>query len=177
MLPNSILNLCVQDGLKSLNEHIAPIRKAINLIWSYSKVRREWSNFCKQNGVRPKKFGHDVPTRWNLTYFLLNQTFEYKELLCSFIAHNQYDVLLYPNHWEVCSKILDILKVFNDVTNILSRVYYPTSNIFLLTALDIAGVLTVTDPSETDNPDALFDENYDVSILAISQSVFSMKEK
>ena len=27
-----ILNLCVQDDLKSLNEYIAPIRKAINLI-------------------------------------------------------------------------------------------------------------------------------------------------
>ena len=27
-----ILNLCVQDGLKSLNSHIAPIKKIINLI-------------------------------------------------------------------------------------------------------------------------------------------------
>ena len=58
-----ILNLYVQDGLKSLNSHIAPIKKAINLIWSYSKIRREWCNFYKQNGTLPKKFGRDVPTR------------------------------------------------------------------------------------------------------------------
>ena len=40
-----ILNLCVQDGLKSLNSYIALIKKAINLIWSYYKIRREWCNF------------------------------------------------------------------------------------------------------------------------------------
>ena len=148
-----ILNLCVQDGLKSLNSHIAPIKKAINLIWSYSKIRREWCNFCKQNGARPKKFGRDVPTRWNSTYFLLNESFAYKDLLCSFIAHYQYDVELYPSHWEVCSKILDILKVFNDATNILSGVYYPTSNIFLLTCLDIVGVLA--DPNDDDFDDTM----------------------
>ena len=62
-----ILNLCVQDGLKSLSSHIAPIKKVINLIWSYSKIRREWCIFCKQNGTRPKKFVRDVPTRWNST--------------------------------------------------------------------------------------------------------------
>ena len=40
----------------------------------------------------------------------------------------------------MCTKICQLLKVFNDATNILSGVYYPTTNLFMIEALTIIGV-------------------------------------
>ena len=57
------------------------------------------------------------------------------------------------------------MKNFNDATNILSGIYYPTSNIFLLTYLDIVGVLA--DPNDDD-----FDDTID-----LTECIKSMRQK
>ena len=40
----------------------------------------------------------------------------------------------------MCIKICKILKVFNDAANALSGVYYPTTNLFIIEAINIVGV-------------------------------------
>ena len=40
----------------------------------------------------------------------------------------------------MCTKICQLLKVFNDTTNILFDIYYPTTNLFMIEALNIVGV-------------------------------------
>ena len=82
-----VLNLCVQDGLKTLQEHISPIKCAISYLWSHPQVMKEWYTFCRAHNKRPKKFPREVPPRWNSTYELLNESFAYSELLCSFICY------------------------------------------------------------------------------------------
>ena len=39
------------------------------------------------------------------------------------------------------TKICQLLKIFNDTTNILFVVYYPTTNLFMIEALNIVGAL------------------------------------
>ena len=39
----------------------------------------------------------------------------------------------------MCAKICQLLKVFNDATNTLFDVYYPTTNLFIIEALNIVG--------------------------------------
>ena len=55
---------------------------------------KEWRKYCKSKGMRPKRFPLNVPTCWNLTYKLLNNSNDYKELLCDFIANNINDINL-----------------------------------------------------------------------------------
>ncbi|KZV33875.1 hypothetical protein F511_17799 [Dorcoceras hygrometricum] len=80
-----IFNLCVQDSLKILELYIRPIRSAIHYLWTHPQVMKQCGKFCKINGMRPKRYARDVPTRWNSTYKLLLSTFEYKDLLCAFL--------------------------------------------------------------------------------------------
>ena len=40
---------------------------------------------------------------------------------------------------RMCTKICQLLKVFNDATNTLSGVYYLTTNLFIIEALNIVG--------------------------------------
>ena len=137
-----VLNLCVQDGLKILESYIKPIRIAISYLWSHPSIMKQWGRFCKINGMRPKKFPRDVPTRWNSTYQLLQDSFQYKELLCSFFAQNtNANIYLFSQQWNICSSICEILKVFNDATEQLSGVYYPTAQLVLENFSNIVLVL------------------------------------
>jgi hypothetical protein len=143
-----VLNLCVQDGLRALEFFVSPIKKAIKFLWTHPQIMKDWGKFCKINGVKPKKFSKDVPTRWNSTYELLNESFEYRQLLCKFITNHVSQVQLYPQHWDICAQVLEVLKVFNDATYTLSGVYYPTSHLFLIECLNIVGVMQENENNE-----------------------------
>ncbi|KAK3225978.1 hypothetical protein Dsin_005840 [Dipteronia sinensis] len=117
-------------------------RDSINYIWRQNKLQKLWLKYCSQNGMRPIKFSRDISTRWNSTYKLLNESVVYKELLVSFITYNVPSISLQLKHWDICIKILELLRVFNDATNALSGIYYPTTHLFLIQSVNIAGAFS-----------------------------------
>ncbi|KAI3474587.1 hypothetical protein Pfo_029589, partial [Paulownia fortunei] len=140
------------DGLKVLDNQLKPIRQAFSYLWTHPHINKQWFRFCKANGVRPKKFPRDVPTRWNSTYRLLEESIDYKDLLCQFFVQIiSTPFHLYPHHWTVCEKICNILKIFNDATLQLSSVYSPTSHLVLLNCCNIASVLHENINSQDEN--------------------------
>ncbi|KAK3219700.1 hypothetical protein Dsin_013670 [Dipteronia sinensis] len=67
------------------------------VIYNYCKK----AAYCKQNGKRAIRFPRDVPTHWNSTYKLLARSYEYRDLLVTFIQYHKtpkikkFDIL----HW------------------------------------------------------------------------------
>ena len=49
-------------------------------------------------------------------------------------------LLFYIIQNGMCTKIYQLLKVFNDATNTLSGVYYPTTDLFIIETFNIVGV-------------------------------------
>ncbi|KZV58348.1 hypothetical protein F511_32325, partial [Dorcoceras hygrometricum] len=139
-----IFNLCVQDSLRSLETYIKPIRSAILYLWTHPQVMKQWGKFCKLNGMRAKRFARDVPTCWNSTYKLLLSTFDYKDLLCGFFGEvvQSSNIYLYANQWNICTTICEILKVFNDATDQLSGVYYPTCHLVVTHLCNVACIFS-----------------------------------
>ncbi|KAL5771553.1 hypothetical protein ACOSP7_015707 [Xanthoceras sorbifolium] len=121
-----VLNICVQHGLQTLHEWITPIRDTLYYLWKHPSTMKQWARYCKANGKHPIRFYRDVPTRWNSTYKLLCESYEYRELLVRFMQHNVNTINLYEHHWDVYTKICMLLKVFHDATYSLSGIYYPT---------------------------------------------------
>lgn len=136
-----VLNLCVQDGLRVMQDLIKPIRDVIKYIWVHPNVTRTWLKYCENNNVHPKRFSKDVGHRWNSTYVLLCQSLEYQNLLCSFATEYIPSSNLLPQIWDLCAKVMEIFKNFNDATYTFSNVYKPTSNLFIVEALNIAFAL------------------------------------
>ncbi|KAK3221214.1 hypothetical protein Dsin_008239 [Dipteronia sinensis] len=63
--------------------------------------------YCKQNGKRAIRFPRDVPTRWNSTYKLLARSYEYRDLLVTFIQYHVSHINLYQSHWDACSNVCE----------------------------------------------------------------------
>ena len=57
------------------------------------------------------------------------------------MRYNVSSIILHPAQWNMCTKICQLLKVFNDATNTLSGIYYPTVNLFMFETLNIVGAL------------------------------------
>ncbi|KAK3199172.1 hypothetical protein Dsin_022587 [Dipteronia sinensis] len=102
-----VFNLCVQKGLKTLEQFIQPIKDALYFLWKHPSVMKLWAAYCKQNGKRTIRFPRDVPTRWNSTYKLLARSYEYRDLLVTFIQYHVSHINLYQSHWDACSNVCE----------------------------------------------------------------------
>ena len=89
--------------------------------------------------MQPIRFSRDVLIRWNSMYKLLCQYDEYKDLLCDFMRYNVSLIIFHHTQRNMCTKICQLLKVFNDATTILSGFYYPTT--IMIEVLNIIGAL------------------------------------
>ena len=53
------------------------------------------------------------------------------------MCYNVSSIILYTQQLHMGTKICQLLKVFNDATNTLSDIYYPTTNLFIIESLNI----------------------------------------
>ena len=57
------------------------------------------------------------------------------------MRYNVTSIILHPSQWNMCTKICQLLKVFNDATNTLFGIYYLTTNLFMIEALNIISAI------------------------------------
>ena len=127
-----IFNLIVQDGLKLISPSIAAIRFSLKFICcGTSKIKQEFSDLCKSQGLKPKKFHRDVPHRWNSTYLMLKSCQTYENVISDFVNTKIGEIKISSNDWEIGLQFVHFLKVFYEATNMCSTVYTPTSCIAL----------------------------------------------
>lgn len=124
---NHVLSLGAQECIASLKEHISPIRAAISCLTRSIALSNKWVLFCKDHNLEPKKILLDKPNRWNSTYKMLNDSFEYRETLCSFFEQQQCGIVLSPSQWDHSTYLRALLKVFKGVILELSDVYFLNS--------------------------------------------------
>ena len=80
-------------------------------IYSSSKRRQDFKNFCKSQNKIFEKPKFDMPVRWNLTYKMLKKSFCQKDLLVEFYQINTYNNIIQQD-WNIIEMLLEILQVF-----------------------------------------------------------------
>ena len=108
-----IINLIVQDGLKLISPSIATILFSLKFICcGTNKIKQEFSDLCKSQGLKPKKFHCNVPHRWNSTYLMLKFVQIYENVISNFVNTKIGEIKISSNDWKIGLQFLKFLKVF-----------------------------------------------------------------
>jgi hypothetical protein len=78
-----------------------------------------------------RKLALECPTRWNSTYKMLDIAIEYKDVFIRLKQHEYlYTCLPTNSQWQFAKDVCGCLKLFNEVTELMSGTKYPTPNMY-----------------------------------------------
>ncbi|XP_042405095.1 zinc finger BED domain-containing protein RICESLEEPER 3-like [Zingiber officinale] len=116
-----ILNLCIQDGLREIEDIIGKIRKSIEYVNSSEARRVQFAECVQQLQLKDKKLIHDCKTRWNSTFEMLSCALKFKEAFKIFKERDPfYGCCPQEGEWNKAQKICSLLEAFWTATHIIS---------------------------------------------------------
>jgi hypothetical protein len=126
-----ILNLIVQDGLKSIQSVIKNVRETVKYV-KVSTLRKEKFRFYANQVNAPNiSLVSNTPMRWNSTYNILETAQKFREAFNKMQDRDvAYNIASSDDDWSNVCIMRQCLKVFYDVTKRVSDTKYPTASIY-----------------------------------------------
>jgi hypothetical protein len=124
-----ILNLIVKDGMSIMEKGIDTVRESV-AFWSATPKRHEKFEkmAIQMKGKYEKRIALDCKTRWNSTYIMLSTALLYQDVFERLAA--RAPCVPTQEDWQFAQELCDRLKLFYDVTEVLSGTSYVTANLF-----------------------------------------------
>lgn len=113
------IQLTVNKGCLSQSEVSNMLTCARKLVGSFRHSVMATKTLLEQQkdlGLPQHKLFQDVSTRWNSTYYLLSRLVEQKNAVKATCSKLEIDTDLRPNHWNLATKVIDILSIFEEAT-------------------------------------------------------------
>jgi hypothetical protein len=124
-----ILNLIVKDGMSVMEKGIDSVRDSV-AFWSATPKRHEkFEKMAVQMlGKYEKRIALDCKTRWNSTYVMLSTALLYEDVFERLASRAPSKPT--RDDWQFAKDLCDKLRMFYDVTELLSATRYVTANLF-----------------------------------------------
>ncbi|KAJ9541171.1 hypothetical protein OSB04_027677 [Centaurea solstitialis] len=127
-----IINLAVQDGLETCKRVLNKFRLMLRRIFNKGKkMQQAYRKYCKDVGFRALGPAHDMPVRWNSTYYMLDNLVKQKQYIHAFYNIHYEKNTIGSQDWAIIEGLHDILNDFKNATTLLSGIYYPKSPLLL----------------------------------------------
>lgn len=131
-----IINLIARDGVSMIASTIDNIRASVLIVKSSPQQLEIFMKHATDMGLCTKKgLSQDVSTRWNSTYLMLVAAMHYKQVFQRLAILNPVKYRKCApskDDWHKASVVCSCLKIFYNVTKLLSGSYYPTANLFFV---------------------------------------------
>ncbi|XP_040997110.1 zinc finger BED domain-containing protein RICESLEEPER 2-like [Juglans microcarpa x Juglans regia] len=122
-----ITNLLVQYGLGEIRDIVDCVRDGIKYLVASESRLKQFSEIAKQLQLPSKKLILDVPTRWNNTYLMLDAAIQFKEVFPRYgDRDSSFEWVPTVEEWGQVENVCQLLAIFNEITNIVSKSDYPT---------------------------------------------------
>ena len=107
------LQLAIKDTLKS-NEYIqnciSQSRSFVTAIHTSYILMRRYKEICIEKNERCRKLNSDVSTRWNSTYYMLEQVMSMRKVLIQLYAENEKQLPFESiETWDILNDVVQIL--------------------------------------------------------------------
>ena len=109
-----IINLAVQSGLMEMKTIIDYFGKIARKIKHSPKLIQELKALSEINNVKYYSSIIDVKTRWNSTYYMLENIQKMKKI---YDLHKE--IKIGPRYWKFLSELLNYLKIYEEATKLL----------------------------------------------------------
>uniref|UniRef100_A0ACD5UFZ8 Uncharacterized protein n=1 Tax=Avena sativa TaxID=4498 RepID=A0ACD5UFZ8_AVESA len=142
-----VLNLAVQDGLKTMDPVVDNVRESVKYIRSSQARREQFSKMVTQLGIKCKQQPTpDVSSRWNSAFLMLESILPFRKVFET-LEEQEPSYTFGPSaeEWKMVEDICRLLKGFCHATNVISGSNYPTSNLYFL---EIWGIKQILDEQE-----------------------------
>jgi hypothetical protein len=124
-----ILNLIVKDGMSVMDKGIDKVRDSVAYWSATPKIYEKFEKIAAQmKGKYEKRIALDCKTRWNSTYIMLSTTLTYQDIFECLASHAP--CVPSEDDWKFARELCGRLKMFHDVTELLSGTRYVTANLF-----------------------------------------------
>ncbi|KAM3402225.1 hypothetical protein ACQJBY_006261 [Aegilops geniculata] len=126
-----ILNPIVKDGLDVMEKGIERVQDSV-AFWSATHKRHEKFEkmACLLNNKYTCRLALDCKTRWNSTYIMLKGALQYKYVFERLSVREKKFTCPTGEDWVFAKEVCDRLKVFFDVTELLSGTSYVIASLF-----------------------------------------------
>ncbi|KAL2905114.1 Zinc finger BED domain-containing protein RICESLEEPER 2 [Bienertia sinuspersici] len=122
----------VQHGLEQVKHITAKVHDTVDYLDSSDARLKRFGELVSQYNLKERKLVLECKTRWNSTYDMLDCAIKFRKVFPRYALHDHnYKFCPQDDEWEKLEKVLRILQVSKNVTNIISGSEYPTSNLFL----------------------------------------------
>ncbi|GAU36169.1 hypothetical protein TSUD_274470 [Trifolium subterraneum] len=128
-----VLNLIVQDGLKTVSDELHKIRQSVGYVKVTESRTLAFFECVKNIGDIDTTIGlrSDCVTRWNSTYIMLQSAINYRRAFYSLsLRDSNFKCCPTSVEWKRAETLCDLLKPFYNITNLISGSSYPTSNLY-----------------------------------------------
>lgn len=126
-----VINSIVQSVLEKSQKVIGNIREMIEFA-NLTQHQPLSDSIVQEFELMRQKGPHlDQPTNWNTTYNMIQASLEYKDVFIRF--HScvpEFTAMLSEEQWTEAATVCNCLKIFYDVTLLLSSTDHPTANLF-----------------------------------------------
>ncbi|XP_058081736.1 zinc finger BED domain-containing protein RICESLEEPER 2-like [Magnolia sinica] len=128
-----ILNLIVQDCLKTIEPMIENIRESVKYIRGSPSRLYTWNEMVKQLNLSTQRtMKLDVITRWNSTFEMLDSAIAFRHVFSHYAERDSvYLWLPSEDDWSRAESVRKFLSVFYNTMKKFSGSKYLTTNIFL----------------------------------------------
>nr|GMD66309.1 zinc finger BED domain-containing protein RICESLEEPER 2-like [Ipomoea batatas] len=130
-----ILNTIVQDGLEVVNLALQKIRESVEYVKCFESRVKKFEECASAVGNIDTSIGFklDMPICWKSSYLMLDSAIKYKKAFASLeLIDRNYKFCPLVEEWERCEKICEFLEPFYDITNMVTKFSYPTSNLYFI---------------------------------------------
>lgn len=122
------LNLIVADSLSDpdIAELTSKIRTIVGHFKRSSLATQRFIDYQKRTNAEPLKLIHDVASRWNTTFYMLERFTNLENAIKSTIAilDNANIPVLTPNEWKISRELCIVLRPFEVTTKTISGENY-----------------------------------------------------
>ena len=118
--------------LEQVKSIIAKVHETLDFLNSSEARLKRFGELISQYNVQERKLVLECKIHWNSTYDMLDCSIKFRKVFLRYPLHDHnYDCCTNDDKWEKIEKLLQVLKVFKDTTNIISSSEYPISNLLL----------------------------------------------